>query len=153
MLLQFIKGLLPPAAKSHVKANCSPFHFKLKCRAAKLLDVWEVHLCDLGEVDYWALVNSLSLNFQSLCGDIHTRLVITTAMRFWKMQKPNIVWDKAQDIYEKLYRNLVLVTLPWWALWSYSHRLGKSQRQIVQAHGVFLVCTHYNLLLLYQTAH
>lgn len=103
-------------------------------------DVQQVHLCDLGEVDYWALVNNLSLNFQSLCGDILTRLVITTPMRFWKMQKPNILWDKTHNIYEKHCRNLVLVMLTWWALWSYSDRLGKSQRQIVQTHGVFIFC-------------
>lgn len=69
MLLQFIKGLLPPAAKSHVKVNCSPFHFKLKCYRHS--DSQEVHLCDLGEIDSCALVNSLSLNFQSFCGDRH----------------------------------------------------------------------------------
>lgn len=44
-------------------------------------DIQEVHLCDPGEVDSWALVNSLRLNFQSLPGDILTRLVITTAKR------------------------------------------------------------------------
>lgn len=44
-------------------------------------DIQEVHLCDLEEVNSW--VNSLSLNFQSLSEDILTRLLITTAMRFW----------------------------------------------------------------------
>lgn len=69
MLLQFIKGLLPPAAKSHVKVNCSPFHSKLKCY--RHTDIQEVHLCDLGEIDCWAPVNSLSLNFQSFGADRH----------------------------------------------------------------------------------
>lgn len=52
-------------------------------------DIQEVHSRDPGEVDSWALVNRLSLNFQSLCGDILTRLRIATAMRLWEIKKPN----------------------------------------------------------------
>jgi len=71
-------------------------------------DIQEVHLRDLGEVDSWALVNTLSLNFQSLSRDILTRLLITTATRVWQIKKPNNLYDENQDAYEKNHR-----TLPW----------------------------------------
>lgn len=93
-------------------------------------DIQEVHLCDLREVDSWGLVNSLSLNFQSLSGDTLTRLLIPTAMRFWQKKKPNDLKDKIQDNYEKNYRNLVLVELPWLLLWSHSDRFGKSPKDL-----------------------